>query len=307
MTMPPATGNGSAPAINGAVPAWLPDEQTLTRNGRRAVPRAGPSGPMPDGRGRRGATAGTPANGVPANGRPLSGRRPGRCLAAGTRRAWAGRAGCLVVLRRRISHRSAPRSRPTTPIARPPHAVPAVHGVNGPRALALPAGPGGPDVRRTGRAGRVPARACRRMRLGPAGSTSVRVPGYTPAVRRRPVSGTRAARSIRGRPSPRSARAVLFVDLRTRGARCRRLPLDPHPASMCHAGARDFPILSRAVSGRPLIWLDTRGPRRLPVISGRPLTRSDGSGNPAAPPAHRRPDGESVVTPALVPRSRSTK
>ncbi|MGW1214566.1 family 2A encapsulin nanocompartment cargo protein cysteine desulfurase [Streptomyces sp. NPDC002499] len=42
------------------------------------------------------------------------------------------------------------------------------------------------------------------------------------------------------------------------------LPVDPHPAFDVHAVRRDFPILSELVNGRPLIWLDNAATTQKP-------------------------------------------
>jgi len=266
MTMPPATGNGSAPASNGAVPAWLPDEQTLTRMAGELFRAMPGQALMPDGTPAAGVpTNGTPANGVPANGTPAVGAPTGT-LPGGLGNGVPG-PGVPVPggLPAADLPPPAPRSRPTTPSAPPPTSAPAVHGVTA-AGLGLPLVPEVPTLTNLALQAGVPAAAPGAMPTSDPGGFYFLsgVPGYTPAVPATPGFGHAAAASI-----PRAAEPSLgggqfyFVDLE-RGSEVPALPLDPHPAFDVHAVRRDFPILSERVNGRPLIWLDNAATTQKP-------------------------------------------
>jgi cysteine desulfurase / selenocysteine lyase len=228
MTTPPPTANGH-------VPAWLPDEETLTRMAGeffRALPGQDPTSVTP-----AGVLPTELGNGMPAGpGVPTPAGLPAADLPP-----------------------PAPRARPSVPSLPPPTSAPVVHGATAagfgppmipevPTLLNLAATPGSPSAPVT---------------PDPGGFYFLSgAPGYSPAAPAVPGFGHTAVPDLPAvAPEPVSGARFYFLDADRDSdpggdSELPALPLDPHPAFDVHAVRRDFPILSERVNGKPLIWFD---------------------------------------------------
>jgi cysteine desulfurase/selenocysteine lyase len=247
MTTPLPTGNGSGGhGSNGSVPttdwvgesappAWLPDEQTLSRMAGelfRALPGQAPAldGLAPAG-------PGVPSTGPGAAIPPVPSGLPAADLPP-----------------------PAPRSRPSVPSLPPPTSAPAAHSATlagfgppmvpeVPTLFNLAATPGLPGMPGTG--------------VDPTPDPGAfyfltASPGYSPAAPSAPGFGEVAVPSVAApvaAPAPASGSRFYFLEPGPDAA-VPALPLDPHPAFDVQAVRRDFPILSERVNGKPLIWFD---------------------------------------------------
>jgi cysteine desulfurase/selenocysteine lyase len=229
-----------ASAAEGAAPAWLPDEQTLTRMAEqmfRALPGQEPGAASPPTE---------PAGGPPA------------AAAAG-----AGLPGADLPP-------PAPRSRPSPFGSASPTSVPATYGATG-AGLALPMVPEVPTLVNLASSASAPASGTSPfgMPASPATDTGAfyflsGAPGYTPAAPAVPGFGHTAAPEPSLAPAMPDGGRFYFLDPAVPPGEVPTLPLDPHPAFDVHAVRRDFPILSEQVNGRPLIWLDNAATTQKP-------------------------------------------
>ncbi|AXG81833.1 family 2A encapsulin nanocompartment cargo protein cysteine desulfurase [Streptomyces paludis] len=241
MTTPPPTGNGAAPA-------WLPDEETLSRLAGdffRALPGGPPDqeAPPADDPGRWPSPAGlpdpaapapaavTPAPAVPAPSAPAP---PVPAPAAPATYAPASPAGM------------------SPPAGPPPAGAPATYATSAPSAV-----PGGP----------VPEQPARLPDPGPYYFLA-EAPGYPARAPELPGFGQLGLPPL-SPPVPPAATASPYYFLQEPGTpgapgTPTGLPLDPRPGFDVQAVRRDFPILSELVNGRPLIWLDNAATAQKP-------------------------------------------
>jgi len=242
MTTPPHTANGSAG--NGSVPttgwtnesappAWLPDEQTLSRLAGELFRALPGQAPALDGLPTAGPGLPTAGPGLPTPGPGL----PAADLPP-----------------------PAPRSRPSTPSLPPPTSAPAVHGATlagfgpplvpeVPTLLNLAQAPGQPGLPG------LPGVADAMPGADPGAFYFLAAPGYSPAAPAVPGFG-HAATPEPPAAGPEPVSGARFYFLEPDGGELPALPLDPHPAFDVHAVRRDFPILSERVNGKQLIWFD---------------------------------------------------
>jgi cysteine desulfurase/selenocysteine lyase len=219
-----------------AAPAWLPDEQTLTRLAGELFRALPGQEPALDG-------IPTPGPGMTTAGSGMPGR-PAEVAPTGLPAA--------------DLPPPAPRSRPSVPSLPPPTSAPAVHSA----ALAGFGPPLVPEVptllnlvEAAGQPGSPSAVG------GPAPDPGafyfLAAPGYSPAAPAVPGFGQVEVPSRPAPPEgPSPVSGARFYFLEPDAGEVPALPLDPHPAFDVQAVRRDFPILSERVNGKPLIWFD---------------------------------------------------
>ncbi|WP_232838435.1 family 2A encapsulin nanocompartment cargo protein cysteine desulfurase [Streptomyces geranii] len=287
MTTPPATGNE-------AVPAWLPDEETLNRLAGeffRALPgqeAATPSpvsgaapaavpGPVSDGPVQWPAPVGLPAMDPPspatAAGSVPQADLPSSLPATGTSMSVpTGGAGPSAGPRPVL-----PTAGTSTPAGPPPTSAPATYaasapGVAGsvPEPSALPVTPGPPSAAVPLTAVPTAAPVSAPAQLSGAGQFYFldEAPGFPAQAPALPGFGHLGLPPLPDPAAP-TATASPYYFVEEPGApdvpaALAGLPVDAHPGFDVRAVRRDFPILSELVNGRPLIWLDNAATTQKP-------------------------------------------
>ncbi|MEV7340425.1 family 2A encapsulin nanocompartment cargo protein cysteine desulfurase [Streptomyces sp. NPDC093544] len=282
MTTPPVTGNEDAPA-------WLPDEETLSRLAGeffRALPgqptdtdaapvldgqssqRPSPTGQSP----QWPAPVGLPAADSPPPSVPTGVPVADQAPAVPTGPPAMDLAPPVPTgLPAGDPPPPAPTAGMSPPSGPPPTSAPAAYatsapGVAGPtpELPALPVTPGPPSA--TSLSAPAPAPA----RLADPGPYYflTEAPGFPAEAPELPGFGHLGLPRLPEPASPTATSAPYYFvqepgELGAPGAPV-GLPLDPHPAFDVRAVRRDFPILSELVNGRPLIWLDNAATTQKP-------------------------------------------
>ncbi|WP_262060157.1 family 2A encapsulin nanocompartment cargo protein cysteine desulfurase [Streptomyces sp. STR69] len=276
MTTPSTTGNEAAPA-------WLPDEETLSRMAGeffRALPgqSADPETPVLDGPTQwptpTGPPTADPSAPVPTaeSAPPVSTGLPAAAPSAPVPTATPG-ANPAPPLPTGLPSMDPPPPAPTAgmspPSGPPPTSAPATFMAN-PHAVGAPGG-----------AGPIPETPAPPVPPGPPTAPSPTAParlpdpgpyyflteaaGYPAQAPELPGFGHLGLPPLPEAMAPTATTApYYFVQEPDVSGAPSVLPLDPHPAFDVQAVRRDFPILSELVNGRPLIWLDNAATTQKP-------------------------------------------
>ncbi|MFJ6083407.1 family 2A encapsulin nanocompartment cargo protein cysteine desulfurase [Streptomyces sp. NPDC092369] len=262
MTTPSPTDNGSAPA-------WLPDEETLSRLAGEFF-RALPGQPT-DGGADMGTDVGTHMEPPVPDGHPtpapvLEGH-PQRQPVQPVQPEWPTPTGLPIQ-----SEWPAPTG---LPAADPPPPAPTA-GMSPPSGPPPTSAPATFAASAPGLAGPTPEVPAPPVTPGSAGPYYflTEAPGFPAQPPELPGFGHLGLPPLPPlfESGPATATTTPYYFLREPGApgvpdvpgAPEGLPLDPHPAFDVHAVRRDFPILSELVNGRPLIWLDNAATTQKP-------------------------------------------
>ena len=272
MTTPPATGSNGA----GAVPAWLPDEETLNRlageffralpgqeavAGTEAAAPAAAAAPLA-------APASAPAP-VPA---PAPASAPAPVPVSDGPVEWPAPVGLPVM----DPPSSVPPAGMSPPAGPPPTSAPATYAASAPGAAGptpelpvLPVTPGPPSAASSAVPVAVPVSAAPAQLSGPGQYYFLsEAPGFPAQAPELPGFGHLGLPPLPEPVSPAATTSPYYFvqepGVPDGPTAPLGLPLDPRPAFDVHAVRRDFPILSELVNGRPLIWLDNAATTQKP-------------------------------------------